>query len=1149
KLSLAIINRRPNKIDSSKSVFEKVTFIKDINIKSPHRAHIEILFELSFSEVQRKFEPKNFIAFHEGWQSVLSIKELNKRFYRELSDWYFWAMREVFFPEAPLEAEFGKDAIDNPVVREHNAKNLIRLLTRILFVWFVKEKGLIPEELFDKDFVQENLIKEFLPKKFNQKTQSSSYYRAILQNLFFATLNQDKKREFRNPKPGQHMNVTNLMRYESYFKDPQKFIELVDKTVPFMNGGLFECLDKPHDSLKGIKGGDKIVYIDGFSDRPDNRLMVPDHIFFGKQDHVDLSEDYGQEKGKNKNVTVRGLIDILHSYKFTIAENTPIDEDIALDPELLGQVFENLLASYNPETKTTARKQTGSFYTPREIVDYMVDESLIAHLKNSLSSIISVEKELDEKLHLLLSYLDEQPFQTDKEKDTIIKSLDDCKILDPACGSGAFPMGVLHKMVHILHKVDPKNEKWKNRQLEKVEAIDDDSIRENAIEDIEEAFENNDLDYGRKLYLIENGMYGVDIQPIAVQISKLRFFISLIVDQHVNKKKKNFGVRPLPNLETKFVAANTLIGIKKPEEQGHLFEDKIIKDLEKKLKDVRHRLFSAKTQKTKKKLRDEDKDLRETIGERLIKNGWGNDTAKQLASWDPYNQNSISPFFDSEWMFDVSEGFDIVIGNPPYVQLQKDGGKLAKMYANEGYETFARTGDIYSLFYEMGIWLLTEKGYLCFITSNKWMRADYGKHTRKYFAENTHPLLLIDFGQHQVFENATVDTNILLLTPVGTDCNPSLRATRIESDFKIGMNIHEYLKKNSVPLANLSGEAWVIGNPIQMKIKQKVEAQGIKLKDWDIQIYRGILTGYNEAFIIDGKTKDELIKKDKKNAEILKPLLRGRDIKRWTPEFADLWLIATFPSLKIKIDDYPDIKKYLLSFGKKRLEQSGETGARKKTGNKWFETQDQIGYWKEFEKPKIVWGNLNINATFSYSDNHDFTIAPCNLLTSNEGKLKYLLALLNSSMTSYLMRQIGYSREQGYLEYKKIFVEQLPIPKPSPQQEVVFETLVDCILFIYENFNKEEHYKYVSKYESVIDALVLDLYFAEEIKKAGCYILDRAIEKIKPFREDDTGEFKRQYIQKLYEFFIKDKVFYHGIIYRRNIDIVKAIYGENKDGG
>lgn len=722
----------------------KVTLLRDIDFTKPHAGHTRILSELVIPKVGKN-TVESYETLYKYWQGVLSVSILNKAFYGELQNWYFWAIKEVTFPNAPIRMDFSSDLEYDEALKEHKAKNVIRLLTRILFIWFIKEKDLIPEEIFDEKELENKILKEFVPQKpeglFVTGKQSSKYYRAVLQNLFFATLNQTcGNRTFRGD--GQHQNVTQLMRYKTYFKDAEYFIGIMEKTVPFMNGGLFECLDKPHPSLKGPQGGDRIIYVDGFSDRADNDLIVPDFLFFDADEEVDLSADFGNEKRKKEKT--RGLIAILKSYKFTITENTPIDEDVALDPELLGKVFENLLASYNPETKTTARKQTGSFYTPREIVNYMVDESLIAYLKNELlkettgvtefgkkqiamfgnevkkgqlglesraddNPFIGHEEDLDLNLHQLISYSDAQPFTDERHQKQIIKALDACNILDPACGSGAYPMGILQKMVHILHKIDPNNTEWKNRQLNRVnnaitelEQIDDADTRNTIIKeleaqkkDIKESFANNELDYGRKLYLIENCIFGVDIQPIATQISKLRFFISLVVDQKVDDNKDNFGIRPLPNLETKFVAANTLIGIKKLQVgdfMGSLFDKKEVKKLEKDLKKVRKDLFSAKTPSRKRALREADKVLREQMSSLLV-DDYGNETANLLAQWDPYDQNTSSPFFDKEWMFDITDGFDIVIGNPPYVEF-KNLNKVIKS-SLIGFETAKGKYDLY----------------------------------------------------------------------------------------------------------------------------------------------------------------------------------------------------------------------------------------------------------------------------------------------------------------------------------------------------------------------------------------------------------------------------------------------------------------------
>ncbi len=287
-----------------------------------------------------------------------------------------------------------------------------------------------------------------------------------------------------------------------------------------------------------------------------------------------------------------------------------------LDPELLGKVFENLLASYNPETATTARKATGSYYTPREIVDYMVTESLKYYFKTKFENTFPPE-ELDEKLTSLFSYShEEQPFN-EKETDFIIEKINELKIIDPAVGSGAFPIGVLNKLVFLLSKLDPHNEKWKAQQFRALDYITDPTLKNELREKIENNFKRNELDYGRKLYLIQNCIYGVDIQPIAIHIAKLRFFISLLVDEKINPNiDDNFGIEPLPNLETKLVAANTLIGL--PTSKQLVIKSDETKQIEAELFQIRKQHFTANYEKKKKEIQKRDRELRNRLKELLI---------------------------------------------------------------------------------------------------------------------------------------------------------------------------------------------------------------------------------------------------------------------------------------------------------------------------------------------------------------------------------------------------------------------------------------------------------------------------------------------------------------------------------------------------
>ncbi len=1080
----------------------KVSLLRDIDLEYPHSGHLRILSELAISRSGKK-AINSFADLYTYWQTVFNVSLLNKKFYEELSNWYFWAIKEVSFPSAPtlndVIKETGKKDHNRleELIHEHNAKNVIRLLTRFLFVWFIKEKKLIPEKLFDLEYLKKEILKDLSPYHIKDDGTlfelftpniKSHYYKAILQNLFFATLNQEMgRRAFR--KDRQNRNTTNLLRYEVCFKKPEEFISLVESVVPFMNGGLFECLDKPHSNKKGPKGGDVIVYEDGFSDRNDNPLKVPDYLFFGLKEAADLSSVIGIKNKKTEQAVVKGLINIFASYKFTIAENTPIEEDIALDPELLGKVFENLLASYNPETKTTARKQTGSFYTPREIVNYMVDESLIAYLKYTVKEWNMPEAELDTNLHQLLSFDPGNPFADNQPlQNKIIKALDHCTILDPACGSGAFPMGILQKMVHILQKVDPLNSFWQELQMEKalqetesVFHLADKEARKQKLIEINEAFDQqvNDPDYARKLFLIENCIYGVDIQPIAAQISKLRFFISLVVDQKVDTTKPNFGIRPLPNLETKFVAANTLIGIEKS--SGQLSLSRINDDIKKltiELKTVRHKIFSVKDPDTKRKYRNKDRDLRKIMGEQLIMDGWDNETSCLLAQWDPYDQNASSPFFDPEWMFGIKDGFDVVIGNPPYVQIQKfSGQQCQKDWEAQSYKTYVKTGDIYSLFYEQGNRFLKNSGHLCFITSNKWMRAKYGMATRKYFLDETTIKQLIDFGDSPIFEAATTYTNILIFAKGASETEP--KVWDLSRVYKKETFLDKMIE-HSVPTdAIFSTESFLIMPKHLTDIKNQIEAVGTPLKEWDISINYGIKTGYNEAFIISKEKRDKLIAADPKSDEILKPVLRGKDIKRYHAEFAGLWLINSHNGYfdkdrneqikPVDIDLYPAVKKYLDTYW--------ETISKRQDRGVTPYNLRNCAYVGGFERDKIIWLEMSPISNFTLSKDAIFVLNTAYIMTGNS--LKYLLAILNSCLLSWYFPFISTDIRGHTRRYIKQYVENFPIAKIERQKQLPFEVLVDLVIFSKANKLKSE----TVNFESVLDGLVFQLYFADHMKE------------------------------------------------------------------
>ncbi len=701
----------------------KVSILRDINCVQPHRGHRDILESMSADGIS------TFDALYKKWLEVFSNDTLTKRFYRELQNWYFAALKVVRFPN-DISATSDDTA--------YNSEATIRLITRLIFVWFLKQRNLIPGELFDPDFVGNKLLKQFNPMEpqglFSETQRVSYYYRGILQNLFFATLNSPltkegkselTERRFKTSRDQYDVNI--LMRYRDLFKDPDLFLNLCNR-VPFLNGGLFDCLDR---KSKGL-------YYDGFSERKVSidKLCVPDYLFFSDNIHADLSAEYDDKK--QKNVIVRGLIKIFNSYQFTIEENTPLDQEVALDPELLGKVFENLLAAFNPETKQTARKQTGSFYTPRSIVQYMVDESLIAHL------IRTVGPDLKNEYRKLLSYSDVSLNLSVDQKQSIMQALYNCKILDPACGSGAFPMGILQKMVHVLTKIDPDNTQWKEMILNI--AIDEtseayrnstDNERQEVILDIERNFNDkvNRPDYARKLYLIENCIFGVDIQPIAIQISKLRFFISLVIDQKCNDNPaENYGIRPLPNLEAKFVAADSLRPLNGDVSLGDAVPS--VKQLKDKIKQIRHRIFSVKSHKWKKELEKRLEETRCQLAQELASVGmFSNSESTMLAEWDMFNQNKYAEYFHPEWMFGIKDGFDIVIANPPYVVAKK-----------ADWATYTWNTDLYKMFFERTCKVpqhfAKDKAVVSFITPKFYLLNKDDKEQRKYFMTNVNMVSL-----------------------------------------------------------------------------------------------------------------------------------------------------------------------------------------------------------------------------------------------------------------------------------------------------------------------------------------------------------------------------------------------------------------------
>jgi adenine-specific DNA-methyltransferase len=1074
-VSLGVIHRRLSKRDVARNVLEKVTLVKDIDISNSIRAHLEILNDFAFANLAADFEVRNFASLHEAWQKRLDAEALSRNFYREVADWYFWAHHLVKGRKIELPRDCDTE--------QEQSLFLIRLLTRIIFCWFLVEKRLVPPELFQPHRLR-TLLKDFSPSTEPRKPDlESSYYQAVLQNLFFGTLNMPREqRAFREKKAvGERFDgnygITNLWRHQAAFRNSAAW-EALAARVPFLNGGLFDCLDDK------LGRGHQSTILDGFSDNPKLGCQLPNDLFFGPERTVDLSKDYGEndkQSARSKKARVRGLIEILSRYKFTIEENTPLEQEIALDPELLGKVFENLLASYNEDTRSTARKALGAFYTPREIVSYMVDEALKAYLTDKVPRCKGALDDLFSNKATLRGVAEETRI-------ALVRAIGDVKLLDPACGSGAFPMGALHRLVDLLAKLDPNNESWKRDRLEvarldlewlKREKAGEDRIAdaEARIGDIDKSFDTrfHALDYARKLYLIENAIYGVDVQPVAVQIAKLRFFISLMVDQNVDPVADNLGVRPLPNLETRLVAADSLIPIEK--EESNLFSGEIEK-LRRELADIRHEHFNARSPAAKRRWRAADQAKRQEISRHLEQNHMlSKSSAKALAAWDPYDQNSSAPFFDSEWMFglpvgrtkregralvtmlgslalvneaggqreltetkqpEFDSGFDVVIGNPPYVRPHKiPSDYKEKLWAVS--DVFEKKADLYSCFLERGLLLLRPSGQLSFIVSNGFLRLDSFEKLRRFLLKNALINVLIDFADN-VFQSAAVKTCIVLLSRDADHTNNQLvRSAVLESVDQLARATFKQIRQENFAKKYKSIFDLSI-DPLVESVKELMEKGSKRLGEaFDIQF--GLKTGDDKKFLSrNAPTKTH------------KRLLRGENVGRYWLKFAGeyVWYV-------------PD----------------------KMTAHR---STARPGTKERFEQPKILVRDTGDGLMAMYDDD-DFFVKDVLVVTDgskDKDRLKTLLALLNSTSLRFY-----YETSFPTLHVQRDELASLPLPaggvlSGSPAVNAV----VDLVLFLVTH----DDFDILSKssrdgimlafFERLLDCLVYELYFPAEAAKA-----------------------------------------------------------------
>ena len=1040
--------------------------------------------------VRRRLFPR-FSTFADV-KEAFSVEALTKEFYTNLFAWYQWAMDEntgITFPNNPSTHE------DD---RKQLSEAMIRMITRLMFVWFIKQKGIVPNALFQQDKLLE-IIRNFQPESMEQ----DNYYRVILQNLFFATLNcQPDKRKYVKSFHGMsnEQGVKTCYRCQEELLDPKAFLELM-KPVPFLNCALFDCLDRQEDRKHGIPE----LLLDGFSSKKQRQAHVPNGLFFDSK---------------------RGLIKLFDLYEFTVDENNADDSDVALDPELLGKVFENLLGAFNPETQETARKATGSFYTPREIVDYMVEESLKNYLKTKVPA--ADDARLADLFDRAKAAEGAPVLFDDNEIKALLDALYNCKILDPACGSGAFPMGVLHCMVRLFGRLDPHNVAQREKLIERYRSDSAALASELSPEDraeraeaLEKQMREGQMfpDYARKLYLIENCIYGVDIQPIATQISKLRFFISLLCDQlrsNWNPDWENYGLLSLPNLEAKFVCANTLLALPKLSGGELALSAGNVAELRQKLQQNRHDIFNARTARTKAKYKERDREIREAIrmavrselttpnqalidfhekalgdalkereqvaeprmelheervgadlfseGElqlveidvnaakraeldqriassRRIINEERNKVhqtgmteldhlAAMVAGWDPYDQNACSDFFDPEWMFNVKNGFDIVIGNPPYIDsetMTKVMPELRTAYARE-YETAQGNWDLFVIFVEAGVGFLCAAGILAYIIPNKIIAAKYADGIRKELKKKQ-IIEIRDYGKVDVFVSVDVYPVTLIVRNSEAVC---------ETQFSImaGItNIQQTMKANLIQ-ENLPWDVYFYPQKICDVIKKYINNPKLYERK-DISIFGAATVG--EAYEIKKVMIDNANQVDSfkfVNTGTIDP-------------YSVLW--GMYPTQYIKSSyRYPRVRHVdLKKISKNRFTQASSA--------------------------KIIVAGMSKRIEAIFDTAGDFIAGKSTAILLGEcNLLVFILGLINSKFISFCVDKISNSLKMagGYINISVHEIEAISIPKSSFEQQNKIVALVNEILKVKKSNPQAD----TSALEAEIDQLVYQLY-------------------------------------------------------------------------
>jgi len=934
----------------------------------------------------------------DGLAAAFQVEVVSKQFFEAYKELYLTlveALERALAQDPQAAADFRRADIHLPSFAK-------KLLGQIVFLYFVQKKGWLgvaPDEAWGTG------PKDFLRRLFDRQDgfAYTSFFNDVLEPLFYDAL--------------AIRRTGDLFTLNGH---PVK--------IPFLNGGLFEPM--------------------GGYDWRHTHLNLPNSLFSNRRD----------ERGDSGT----GILDVFDRYNFTVWEEEPLEKEVAVDPEMLGKVFENLL-------EVQDRKSKGAFYTPREIVHYMCQESLIHYLDTAVNwdetdvgKIAPTQETLfgdsppTQQSLKTWQRLDRVPradiaglvrlgglaLNQDAAKEAGLKSgeyvlpesvriharlLDEAlaaiKLCDPAIGSGAFPVGMLHEIVQA-------------RQALAIYLHQDPAQRPSA--------------YDLKRHAIQESIYGVDMDGGAVEIAKLRLWLSLVVDE-----ERYDSIQPLPNLDYKIVQGNSLGRVEKD-----LFNERFFVQLD----ELKRRYFDETHPREKAKLRAQIDQLID-----LLTNG------KQAFDFEIYFHE----------VFEDQGGFDVVIGNPPYVRQERLRELKPLLKANFP-DVYTGTADLYVYFYAQGIEILQERGVLAFISSNKFMRAGYGKKLRAFLAGKTALLSLIDFGDLPVFD-ATAYPCIVITQKEKPAEGHTLQALSVDS-LEVLQRLPAAMQEQAWPLAQqaLRPTGWALVEPAVQALMEKLRRSGTPLAEFvEGRFYRGVLTGYNQAFVIDEATRQRLIEADPCSVEVIKPWLRGKDIKRWRVDWRGLYVIAVQNSGDAGVNHpwanardevearrifqrtYPAIHNHL---------SQHETALRKRQdqGRYWWELR-ACAYYAEFEKPKIVYPEIAERPEFTYDTNGLFGDTTVFIIPTEE---LHLLAILNSNVIAFFYENISATIRGGYLRFKAIYMSQIPIPVVPPQKQAAMVRLVKQL------WNARGQGPQAAAWEQALNELVYGLYglTAEEIR-------------------------------------------------------------------